>query len=314
MTGVVSDIVLAEPRGFCAGVDRAIEIVERALAKFGAPIYVRHEIVHNTYVVSDLKARGAIFIEELDEVPPGATLVFSAHGVSQAVQREAERRGFRIFDATCPLVTKVHVEVAKLHKEGFEFIMIGHKGHPEVEGTMGQLDSGIHLVEDVQDVARVQPGQTERLAVVTQTTLSVDDAAEIAAAVKARFPNVREPKQQDICYATQNRQDAVKVLSPQVDILIVVGSPTSSNSNRLRELSKKLGTESYMVDSADELRPEWFEGRPRVGLTAGASAPDVLVQQVIERLRALGAQAVRKMDGIQETVKFPLPKGLRLDA
>lgn len=314
MTGVVSDIVMAEPRGFCAGVDRAIEIVERALAKFGAPIYVRHEIVHNTYVVNDLKSRGAIFIEELDEVPPDATLVFSAHGVSQAVQREAERRGFRIFDATCPLVTKVHVEVAKLHKEGFEFIMIGHKGHPEVEGTMGQLDSGIHLVEDVEDVARVQPGQTERLAVVTQTTLSVDDAAEIAAAVKARFPNVREPKQQDICYATQNRQDAVKVLSPQVDILIVVGSPTSSNSNRLRELAKKLGTESYMVDSADELRAEWFEGRPRVGLTAGASAPDVLVQQVIERLRALGAQAVRKMDGIQETVKFPLPKGLRLDA
>ncbi|KQP43054.1 4-hydroxy-3-methylbut-2-enyl diphosphate reductase [Pseudorhodoferax sp. Leaf274] len=314
MTGVVSDIVLAEPRGFCAGVDRAIEIVERALAKFGAPIYVRHEIVHNTYVVNDLKARGAIFIEELDEVPPDATLVFSAHGVSQAVQREAERRGFRIFDATCPLVTKVHVEVAKLHKEGFEFIMIGHKGHPEVEGTMGQLDSGIHLVEDVADVARVQPGQTERLAVVTQTTLSVDDAAEIAAAVKARFPNVREPKQQDICYATQNRQDAVKVLSPQVDILIVVGSPTSSNSNRLRELAKKLGTESYMVDSADELRAEWFEGKPRVGLTAGASAPDVLVQQVIERLRALGAQAVRKMDGVQETLKFPLPKGLKLDA
>nr|WP_145545123.1 4-hydroxy-3-methylbut-2-enyl diphosphate reductase [Variovorax boronicumulans] len=310
----VNKIVLAEPRGFCAGVDRAIEIVERALAKFGAPIYVRHEIVHNTYVVNDLKSRGAIFIEELDEVPPGATLVFSAHGVSKEVQREAEQRGFRIFDATCPLVTKVHVEVAKLHKEGFEFIMIGHKGHPEVEGTMGQLDSGIHLVEDVADVARVQPGQTERLAVVTQTTLSVDDAAEIAAAVKARFPHVREPKQQDICYATQNRQDAVKVLSPQVDILIVVGSPTSSNSNRLRELSKKLGTESYMVDSADELRPEWFEGRPRVGLTAGASAPDVLVQQVIERLRALGAQTVRKMDGVQETLKFPLPKGLKLEA
>jgi 4-hydroxy-3-methylbut-2-en-1-yl diphosphate reductase len=310
MSGAVSDIVLAEPRGFCAGVDRAIEIVERALAKFGAPIYVRHEIVHNTYVVNDLKSRGAIFIEELDDVPPGATLVFSAHGVSKEVQREAEQRGFRIFDATCPLVTKVHVEVAKLHKEGFEFIMIGHKGHPEVEGTMGQLDNGIHLVEDVADVARVQPGQTERLAVVTQTTLSVDDAAEIAAAVKARFPNVREPKQQDICYAT----DAVKVLSPQVDILIVVGSPTSSNSNRLRELAKKLGTESYMVDSADELRPEWFEGRPRVGLTAGASAPDVLVQQVIDRLRALGAQAVRKMDGIQETVKFPLPKGLKLEA
>ncbi|CAN7738688.1 4-hydroxy-3-methylbut-2-enyl diphosphate reductase [Pseudorhodoferax sp. LjRoot39] len=314
MTGKVNDIVLAEPRGFCAGVDRAIEIVERALAKFGAPIYVRHEIVHNTYVVNDLKSRGAIFIEELDDVPPHATLVFSAHGVSKEVQREAERRGFHVFDATCPLVTKVHVEVAKLHKEGFEFIMIGHKGHPEVEGTMGQLDSGIHLVEDVADVARVQPGQTERLAVVTQTTLSVDDAAEIAAAVKARFPNVREPKQQDICYATQNRQDAVKVLSPQVDILIVVGSPTSSNSNRLRELAKKLGTESYMVDSADELRAEWFEGRPRVGLTAGASAPDVLVQQVIERLRALGAQAVRKMDGVQETLKFPLPKGLKLEA
>ncbi len=314
MAGVVSDIVLAEPRGFCAGVDRAIEIVERALAKFGAPIHVRHEIVHNTYVVNDLKARGAVFIEDLDEVPPGATLVFSAHGVSKEVQHEAERRGFRIFDATCPLVTKVHVEVAKLHKEGFEFIMIGHKGHPEVEGTMGQLDSGIHLVEDVADVARVQPGQTERLAVVTQTTLSVDDAAEIAAAVKARFPNVREPKQQDICYATKNRQDAVKVLSPQVDILIVVGSPTSSNSNRLRELARKLGTESYMVDSADELRAEWFEGKPRVGLTAGASAPDVLVQQVIERLRSLGAQAVRKMDGVQETLKFPLPKGLKLDA
>ena len=308
------DILLAEPRGFCAGVDRAIEIVERALAKFGAPIYVRHEIVHNTYVVNDLKSRGAIFIEDLDEVPPGATLVFSAHGVSKETQREAERRGFQIFDATCPLVTKVHVEVAKLHKEGYEFIMIGHKGHPEVEGTMGQLDSGIHLVEDVKDVATVNPGQTDRLAVVTQTTLSVDDAAEIAAAVKARFPNVREPKQQDICYATQNRQDAVKILSPQVDILIVVGSPTSSNSNRLRELARKLGTDSYMVDSAEELQPAWFEGKSRVGLTAGASAPEILVKQVIERLRAFGAVSVRKMDGIVETTKFPLPKGLKLDA
>ncbi|MBP6647120.1 MAG: 4-hydroxy-3-methylbut-2-enyl diphosphate reductase [Burkholderiaceae bacterium] len=307
------EIVLAEPRGFCAGVDRAIEIVDRALAKFGAPIYVRHEIVHNTYVVNDLKSRGAIFIEELDDVPPGATLVFSAHGVSKAIQNEADARGFQVFDATCPLVTKVHVEVAKLHKEGFEFIMIGHKGHPEVEGTMGQLDSGIHLVEDVADVAAVQPAQTAKLAMVTQTTLSVDDAAEIAAAVKARFPLVREPKQQDICYATQNRQDAVKVLSPQVDIVIVVGSPTSSNSNRLREVARKLGTESYMVDSADELRPEWFEGKARVGLTAGASAPDVLVQQVIDRLKALGALAVRKMPGMEETVKFPLPKGLRLD-
>jgi len=308
------EILLAEPRGFCAGVDRAIEIVDRALAKFGRPIYVRHEIVHNTYVVNDLKSRGAIFIEELDDVPPGATLVFSAHGVSQAIQKEAQRRGFQVFDATCPLVTKVHVEVAKLHKEGYEFIMIGHKGHPEVEGTMGQLDSGIHLVEDVADVARIQPSQTERLAVVTQTTLSVDDAAEIAAAVKARFPNVREPKQQDICYATQNRQDAVKVMSPQVDVVIVVGSPTSSNSNRLREVAKKLGTESYMVDSADELQPEWFEGRSRVGLTAGASAPEILVKAVIDRIKALGAVSVRKMDGIEETVKFPLPKGLKLDA
>jgi 4-hydroxy-3-methylbut-2-enyl diphosphate reductase len=306
------EIVLAEPRGFCAGVDRAIEIVERALQKFGAPIYVRHEIVHNTYVVNDLKAKGAIFIEDLEDVPPGATLVFSAHGVSRAIQLDARARGFQIFDATCPLVTKVHVEVAKLHKEGYEFIMIGHKGHPEVEGTMGQLDSGIHLVEDVADVARVQPLQREKLAVVTQTTLSVDDAAEIAAAVKARFPMVREPKQQDICYATQNRQDAVKVLSPQVDVVIVVGSPTSSNSNRLREVARKLGTESYMVDNADELQAEWFEGRRRVGLTAGASAPEVLVQQVAARLKALGALSVRKLAGIEETVKFPLPKGLRL--
>ncbi len=311
-----TQILLAEPRGFCAGVDRAIEIVERALAKFGAPIYVRHEIVHNTYVVNDLKAKGAIFIEDLADVPPGATLVFSAHGVSKAVQQEAQARGFHIFDATCPLVTKVHVEVAKLAREGYEFIMIGHKGHPEVEGTMGQLDSGIHLVEDVADVARAAPLQTERLAMVTQTTLSVDDAAEIAAAVKARFPKVREPKQQDICYATQNRQDAVKLMSPQVDMVIVVGSPTSSNSNRLQEVAQKLHTTSYMVDSAEEVRPEWFgSGHSiRVGLTAGASAPEILVQQVIARIRALGAVSVRDMDGIVETVKFPLPKGLRADA
>jgi 4-hydroxy-3-methylbut-2-enyl diphosphate reductase len=309
----ISEVLLAEPRGFCAGVDRAIEIVERAIAKFGAPIYVRHEIVHNTYVVNELKAKGAIFIEDLAEVPPGATLVFSAHGVSKAVQQEARDRGFEIFDATCPLVTKVHVEVAKLAKEGYEFIMIGHKGHPEVEGTMGQLSSGIHLVEDVADVARVSPGQAEKLAVVTQTTLSVDDAAEIAAAVRARFPNVREPKQQDICYATQNRQDAVKIMSPQVELVIVVGSPTSSNSNRLRELAQRLGTESYMVDSADELKPEWFEGKTRIGLTAGASAPEVLVRDVIDRVRAFGAVSVRKMDGIEETIKFPLPKGLKLD-
>jgi 4-hydroxy-3-methylbut-2-enyl diphosphate reductase len=308
-----AEILLAEPRGFCAGVDRAIEIVERALAKFGRPIYVRHEIVHNTYVVNELKAKGAIFIEALSDVPPGSTLVFSAHGVSRAVQDEAAARGFQIFDATCPLVTKVHVEVAKLARDGFEFIMIGHKGHPEVEGTMGQLDGGIHLVEDVADVARIQPAQTQKLAVVTQTTLSVDDAAEIAAAVKARFPQVREPKQQDICYATQNRQDAVKLMSSQVDIVIVVGSPTSSNSNRLREVARKLGTESYMVDSADELEPAWFDGKQTVGLTAGASAPDILVQQVVERIKALGAVSVRKMAGIEETVKFPLPKGLRLD-
>jgi 4-hydroxy-3-methylbut-2-enyl diphosphate reductase len=311
--GTHAEILLAEPRGFCAGVDRAIEIVERALDKFGAPIYVRHEIVHNTFVVNDLKAKGAIFIEELSDVPPEATLIFSAHGVSKAIQDEAQARGFNVFDATCPLVTKVHVEVAKLHKEGYEFIMIGHKGHPEVEGTMGQLDGGIHLVEDVADVARVQPGQTDKLALVTQTTLSMDDAADIAAAVKARFPKVREPKQQDICYATQNRQDAIKVMSPQVDVVIVVGSPTSSNSNRLREVAQKLGTESYMVDHADELQASWFEGRSRVGLTAGASAPDVLVQAVIARLRELGAVSVRKMDGVVETIKFPLPKGLKPD-
>ncbi len=307
------EVLLAEPRGFCAGVDRAIEIVERALAKFGAPIYVRHEIVHNTYVVNDLKAKGAVFIEDLDDVPVGATLVFSAHGVSRAVQQEAAARSFRIFDATCPLVTKVHVEVAKLAKEGYEFIMIGHKGHPEVEGTMGQLDSGIHLVEDVHDVARIQPTQTAKLAVVTQTTLSVDDAAAIAVAIKTRFPNVREPKQQDICYATQNRQDAVKLMSPQVDVVVVVGSPTSSNSNRLAEVARKLGTPGYMVDSADELQPQWFQGSTRVGLTAGASAPEILVTQVLARLKALGAVSVQRMPGDPESVKFPLPKGLRPD-
>ena len=308
-----AEIVLAEPRGFCAGVDRAIDIVEHALTKFGAPIYVRHEIVHNTHVVNHLKERGAIFIEDLQHVPPGATLVFSAHGVPKSVEHEAQARGFQVFDATCPLVTKVHVEVAKLHKEGYEFIMIGHKGHPEVEGTMGQLDAGIHLVEDVQDVAKVKLAQTEKLAVVTQTTLSVDDAAEILAAVQARFPQVRSPKQQDICYATQNRQDAVKLLSKQVDVVIVVGSPTSSNSNRLRDVAEKHGVPSYMVDHASELQDAWLQGRPRVGVTAGASAPDVLVREVIERLRALGAVSVRSLEGVQEHVKFPLPKGLKLD-
>jgi len=307
----LQEIVLAEPRGFCAGVDRAIEIVDRALLKFGAPVYVRHEIVHNTYVVDDLKGRGAIFIEDLNDVPAGATLVFSAHGVPKSVEAEAARRGFTVFDATCPLVTKVHVEVAKLHKEGYEFVMIGHKGHPEVEGTMGQLVDGIYLVEDVADVAHIQPKQTDRLAVVTQTTLSVDDAAEITEAVVARFPNIRRPKMQDICYATQNRQDAVKVLSAEVDLVIVVGSPTSSNSNRLRDVAQRYGAESYMVDTAAELQPEWFESKTRVGLTAGASAPDILVQEVISRMRALGAVSVRTLDGIQETIKFPLPKGLK---
>ncbi len=305
----LQEVVLAEPRGFCAGVDRAIEIVERALKRFGAPIYVRHEIVHNTYVVNDLKAKGAIFVETLDEVPPGATLIFSAHGVSKALRQDAAARGFQVFDATCPLVTKVHVEVAKLAREGYEFILIGHKGHPEVEGTMGQLNEGIYLVEGVADVAQVRP-RGDKLAVVTQTTLSVDDAAAILAEVKRCFPQVREPKKQDICYATQNRQDAVKVMAPAVDVVVVVGSPTSSNSNRLRELAQRLGTPAHMVDSAADLQPEWFEGRRRVGVTAGASAPDILVQQVIARLRDLGALSIRKMDGVVEDVHFPLPRGL----
>ena len=305
----IDEVLLAEPRGFCAGVDRAIEIVERALAKFGHPIYVRHEIVHNTYVVDDLKRKGAIFIEDLADVPPGATLVFSAHGVSQAVRAEAAARGFQVFDATCPLVTKVHVEVAKLDKEGFEFIMIGHKGHPEVEGTMGQLSEGIYLVEEIADVQNVRP-RGEKLAVVTQTTLSVDDAAAILAEVKRCFPHVREPKKQDICYATQNRQDAVKVMAPAVDVVIVVGSPSSSNSNRLRELAERLGAAAYMVDSAADIQRDWFDGRRRVGLTAGASAPDVLVQAVIDKLREFGAVSIRKMDGVTENVRFPLPRGL----
>ena len=307
------EIYLAEPRGFCAGVDRAIEIVQRALDKFGAPVYVRHEIVHNTHVVNDLKSKGAIFIEDLNDVPQGATLVFSAHGVPKVVERQAHELGFTVFDATCPLVTKVHVEVAKLAKLGYEFIMIGHKGHPEVEGTMGQLESGIHLVEDVADVAKVRPQQSEKLAVVTQTTLSMDDAAEILAAVQKRFPSIQSPKQQDICYATQNRQDAVKFMSPQMDLVIVVGSPTSSNSNRLKDVSSNLGTPTYMVDDASEIQAEWFEGRSKVGLTAGASAPEVLVQAVIARIRELGAVSVRQLEGIQETIKFPLPKGLKTD-
>jgi 4-hydroxy-3-methylbut-2-enyl diphosphate reductase len=308
------EVLLAQPRGFCAGVDRAIEIVEKALEKFGAPVYVRHEIVHNTFVVNDLKQRGAIFIENLEDVPVGATLVFSAHGVPKVVEHQAMQRQHRVFDATCPLVTKVHVELAKLAKEGFEFIMIGHKGHPEVEGTMGQLDGGIHLVEDVEDVARVTPLQTERLAVVTQTTLSVDDAADIFQAIQKKFPNIRSPKQQDICYATQNRQDAVKMMSSSVDLVIVVGSPTSSNSNRLKDVAAKYGTPSFMVDSAQELKAEWFENRNRIGVTAGASAPEVLVQEVLKKIKTLGPISVRQLQGIEETIKFPLPKGLKIDS
>ncbi|WP_298292264.1 4-hydroxy-3-methylbut-2-enyl diphosphate reductase [Thiomonas sp.] len=306
-------VLLANPRGFCAGVDRAIDIVEHALARFGAPIYVRHEIVHNTYVVNDLKAKGAIFVEELDDVPRGATVVFSAHGVSQAVRAQAQARGLQVFDATCPLVTKVHVEVAKMRREGLEIVMIGHAGHPEVEGTMGQAD-GIHLVQTVEDVERLPIAAHAPLAYVTQTTLSVDDAADIVAALRRRFPQVREPKKQDICYATQNRQDAVKMLTPQVDVVIVVGSPTSSNSNRLREVAQRLGKPAYMVDSADDLRAEWVQGARQIGLTAGASAPEALVEQVIVRLKQLGAVSVQQMAGVSESVQFPLPRGLLVKA
>ena len=304
------EILLAQPRGFCAGVDRAIEIVERAIAQFGAPIYVRHEIVHNRYVVDELSAKGAIFVEDLAEVPAGSHLVFSAHGVSRAVKSEAEQRGLQVFDATCPLVTKVHVEVAKMREEGLEIVMIGHHGHPEVEGTMGQSDDGMYLIETIEDVEQLNVRNPERLAYVTQTTLSVDDTADIIDALKRRFPNVAEPKKGDICYATTNRQQAVKFMAPQVDLLIVVGSPSSSNSSRLREVAEKNGVESYMVDDASQIDPAWIEGKRRIGVTAGASAPEVLVQQLIERLRALGASAVRELDGVTENVTFPLPKGL----
>ena len=307
------EVILAQPRGFCAGVDRAIDIVERALQKFGAPIYVRHEIVHNHYVVADLKAKGAIFIEDLDNVPAGATLVFSAHGVPQSVRRAATARGFQVFDATCPLVTKVHVEVTKLRREGYDIVMIGHEGHPEVEGTMGQADSGMHLVENLNDVAKLVLPQTEKLAFVSQTTLSVDDTRAMVAALQLRFPAIRSPKQDDICYATQNRQDAVKVLTSAADVVIVVGSATSSNSNRLRELAELRGVPAYMIDDASELQAAWFVNAPRVGLTAGASAPDVLVQAVIARLKAMGAAAVRTLPGVEEHIAFPLPKGLRME-
>lgn len=303
-------ILLANPRGFCAGVDRAIAIVERALEKFGAPIYVRHEVVHNTYVVSDLKAKGAIFVEELAEVPAGATVIFSAHGVSQAVREEADARGLNVFDATCPLVTKVHVEVSKMRDKGFEIVMIGHKGHPEVEGTLGQSNGGMYLVETPEDVAHLKVTDPDKLAYVTQTTLSVDDAARVVDALRKRFPHISGPKKDDICYATQNRQDAVKALAPQCDVVIVVGSPTSSNSNRLREVAENLGVPAYMVDNSGEIDPQWIAGKQRVGVTAGASAPEVLVRAVIERLKQLGISSVENLDGTQEKVAFALPKGL----
>ncbi|MFM0241614.1 MULTISPECIES: 4-hydroxy-3-methylbut-2-enyl diphosphate reductase [Paraburkholderia] len=309
-----TEILLAQPRGFCAGVDRAIEIVERAIKLHGSPIYVRHEIVHNAYVVEDLRKKGAIFIERLEEVPAGNTVIFSAHGVSKAVRSEAESRGLRVYDATCPLVTKVHIEVAKMRQDGFDIVMIGHKGHPEVEGTMGQAGEGMHLVEDIDDVQALQLADPERIAFVTQTTLSVDDAAEIIGALKAKYPSIREPKKQDICYATQNRQDAVKFMAPQCDVVIVVGSPNSSNSNRLRELAEKLGVPAYMVDSPDQIDPVWVEGKRRIGVTAGASAPEVLAQAVIARLRELGVRNVRALDGIEENIAFPLPRGLGLPA
>ena len=303
-------ILLANPRGFCAGVERAIEIVERAIELYGAPIYVRHEIVHNRYVVDDLRAKGAVFVEELDEVPAGSIVIFSAHGVAKAVQAEADRRGLKVFDATCPLVTKVHIEVMKMLREGHEIVMIGHHGHPEAEGTMGQSAAGMHLVETLDDVAALQVSNPERLAYVTQTTLSVDDARTMVAALKKRFPSIRGPKKDDICYATQNRQDAVKFMAPQCDVVIVVGSPNSSNSNRLREVAQHIGAQAYMVDSAADLRPEWIAGKTRVGITAGASAPEVLVEELVARLKALGAKSVRPLEGIRETIAFTLPREL----
>jgi len=307
-------VLLAKPRGFCAGVDRAIEIVERALQIHGAPIYVRHEVVHNKYVVDDLRAKGAVFVEHLAEVPAGSTVIFSAHGVSQDVRREANARQLKVFDATCPLVTKVHVEVAKMRDQGREIIMIGHQGHPEVEGTMGQAQGGMYLVETPADVARLQVTDPANLAFVTQTTLSVDDASQIIAALKQRFPHIVGPKKDDICYATQNRQDAIKALAQQCDVVIVVGSPNSSNSNRLREVAANQNVAAYMVDNARELKPEWLAGASRVGVSAGASAPEVLVQEVISRLMELGASGVTEIAGITERVTFPLPKNLAADA
>ena len=307
----IMPITLANPRGFCAGVERAIAIVERALEQFGAPIYVRHEVVHNKFVVDGLRARGAVFIESLDDVPHGATLIFSAHGVPKSVRDEAALRGLRVFDATCPLVTKVHVEVSKMRSEDREIIMIGHKGHPEVEGTMGQSTGGMYLVESVDDVAKLEVRNPDALAYVTQTTLSVDDAAIIVNALRAKFPQIVGPKKDDICYATQNRQDAVRVLAQSCDLVLVVGSVTSSNSNRLREVAELMGRQAYLIDRAENIDPAWLQNQPRIGVTAGASAPEVLVEEVIARLQALGAGAVESLDGVVEDVKFPLPSGLR---
>ncbi|QEL64285.1 4-hydroxy-3-methylbut-2-enyl diphosphate reductase [Oryzomicrobium terrae] len=303
-------VILATPRGFCAGVERAIAIVERALELFGAPIYVRHEVVHNRFVVDGLKAKGAVFVEELDEVPDGATVIFSAHGVAKAVRSEAEARGLKVFDATCPLVTKVHLEVARMRKDGREIIMIGHKGHPEVEGTMGQAEGGMYLVETPADVAALAVRDPAKLAYVTQTTLSVDDAAVVVSALRERFPEIVGPKKDDICYATQNRQDAVKQLAGQSQVVIVVGSPNSSNSNRLREVAELKGVPAYMVDRADQIDPAWIAGKDNVGVTAGASAPEVLVDEVVQRLRDQGADAVRLAEGAVENTVFPLPKEL----
>ncbi len=305
-----AEILLAQPRGFCAGVDRAINIVNEALTRFGAPIYVRHEIVHNKYVVDELRAKGAIFVDEIDEIPRGAIVIYSAHGVSQQVRQDAAQRGLQVYDATCPLVTKVHVEVVKLCKDGFTVFMIGHAGHPEVEGTMGQVDSGIVLIENLTDVEKLNFSADERLAFVTQTTLSVDETKEIVNALTKKFPKIIQPKKQDICYATQNRQDAVKFMAPQVQLVIVVGSKASSNSNRLRELAEKLGVPAYMVDAPDQLRPEWFEGKKRVGLTAGASAPESLAQAIVARIQEFGPRQIRSLDGVVEDITFSLPKNL----
>jgi len=305
-----AEILMAQPRGFCAGVDRAINIVNEALVRFGAPIYVRHEIVHNAYVVNELREKGAVFVDELHEVPKGGIVVFSAHGVSQEVRKDAEQRGLQVYDATCPLVTKVHLEVVKMCKEGYTVLMIGHAGHPEVEGTMGQVKEGVFLIEKISDVEKLPFPSDEKIAFVTQTTLSVDETKEIVEALTKKFPNIVQPRKQDICYATQNRQDAVKFMAPQVEVVIVVGSATSSNSNRLRELSEKLGVPSYMVDAPEQLKPEWFSGKKRVGLTAGASAPESLAQSIVARIQEFGPRSVRPLAGVVEDVTFSLPKNL----